>query len=330
MAELGDSEITDDYAIYCDDCLEMMPALPDKSVHLSIYSPPFGGLYNYSSSDRDLSNCRDYEQFFEHYEYVVREISRITMPGRLTVVHAMDVPSRTKHAIRDFPGDIIRLHEEHGFVYHDRKAIWKEPLKQAIRTRALGLRHGQIVKDATLCRSALADYLISFRRRGENPVPVVHPDGFTRYAGERPMHPEPDADGAIWGELNRKYSDWGDPKTDKRSHKIWQRYASALWDDIRIARVLPYRKARDPEDEKHVHPLQLDVIERCVDMWSNTGEVVFTPFMGVGSEVYAAVCAGRKGVGVELKPTYYQQAHRNIAAADRWADPSAQLTLAEA
>jgi hypothetical protein len=299
-----DQELTDRYAIYNGDCMEVVPKLPDKSVHLSIYSPPFAGLYNYSSDDRDMSNCASYQQFLDHYEFLIADLARATMPGRISAVHLMDV-TKGDHLI-DFPGDIIRLHEKHGWHYHDRHCIWKEPLRVAIRTRSKGLMHRQIVKDATLCRTALPDYLIAFRRKGENPVPVAHPLGLQSYAGERPI-PE---------ELDRKYRDWKDHATNKRAHWIWQQYASAFWDDIRIRRVLPYKESKEHEDEKHVHPLQLDVIDRCVALWSNPGETILTPFMGVGSEVYGAVTAGRRGVGIELKASYYRQARQNLHAID--------------
>ncbi len=304
---VSDQVITDWYAIYNGDSCEVMPTLPDGSVHLSVYSPPFGGLYNYSSSERDLSNCRSYEEFFEHYEFIVRELHRLTMPGRLTGVHCMDVPSGNSGCdfLRDFPGDIIRLHERIGFRYVARYSVWKEPLGVRNRTMAKNLAHKTIVEDSSRCSVASADYLLMFRRTGTNPVPITHPHGLTEYAGARKMP----------AELER-YRGWkGNQIENRYSHWIWRQYASAFWDDVRLDRVLPYKAARDVEDERHVHPLQLDVIERCLVLWSNPGEVVFTPFMGVGSEVYAAVCAGRKGIGVELKETYYRQAVKNVAEA---------------
>ena len=304
-----DKEITDKYAIYQGDCVQVMASLPDASIDMSIYSPPFGGLYCYSSSDEDMSNCKTYEQFFTHYEFCVSHIARLTKPGRLTVVHASDVPTKN-HALRDFPGDIIRLHEKHGFEYHARYAIWKEPLRVAIRTRAMGLMHRQIVKDSTFCGNAGADYILAFRKKGANKSPVKHPAGLSIYAGEREI---PDG-------LVNKYAGWKDPKTNKLSHWIWQQYASSMWDDIRINHVLPYKAARDPEDEKHVHPLQLDVIERSLILFSNPGDVVLTPFMGVGSEVYCALRNGRKGIGVELKASYFRQALKNIQSAETATD----------
>lgn len=302
-----DQKVSGKFAIYNGDCMDVMAGLPAGSVHLSVYSPPFGGLYHYSSDDRDLSNCDDYSRFFEHYAFVVRELNRITMPGRMTAVHCMDVPTSNSgcDALRDFPGDIIRLHEAEGWKYTARYAVWKEPLAVRLRTMQKNLAHATLVEDSSRCGVASADYLLVFRRAGENPMPIAHPTGLMEYAGSR----KPPADVL-------SYRGWSGKQTENRfSHWIWRQYASAFWDDVRIERVLPYREARDSEDEKHVHPLQLDVIERCVTLWSNPGEVVFTPFMGVGSEVYGAVMLGRRGVGAELKPSYYRQAVKNVEMA---------------
>ncbi len=322
MGNVIDQQITDQYAAYNGDCLEVMPAFPDGSMDLSVYSPPFAGLYHYSSSDRDLSNNSSYAAFFEHYGYVVAELHRITMPGRLTLVHCMDVPTGNtgKDTLRDFPGDIIRMHAEHGFDYVARYHVWKEPLTVRNRTMTKSLAHRGIVEDSSRCSVASADYLLAFRKRGENPVPITHPIGLTEYAGERLIPPE----------LHR-YRGWTGKQTENRySHWIWRQYASAFWDDVRLDRVLPFREARDEEDEKHVHPLQLDVIDRCLVLWSNPGERVFTPFMGVGSEVYAAVRQGRVGVGVELKPSYYRQALKNLAAVESDdAEPESLFDLAD-
>jgi DNA modification methylase len=310
---VSDQQITDRYAIYLGDACEVMPSLPDGSVHLSCYSPPFGGLYHYSSSERDLSNSGDYEQFFAHYAFVVRELFRLTMPGRMTAVHCMDVPSGntgTDHLV-DFPGDIIRLHEREGWRYIARYAIWKEPLGVRNRTMAKNLAHKTIVEDSSRCSVASADWLLVFRRKGKNPVPITHPVGLLDYAGER----RPPAD-------ILKYRGWtGNQIENRYSHWIWRQYASAFWDDVRIDRVLPFRAAKDQDDEKHVHPLQLDVIERCLTLWSNPDETLLTPFMGVGSEVYAAIVNSRKGIGIELKPSYYRQAVLNVEHAMRgWKD----------
>jgi len=302
-----DQELTDRYAAYNGDCIEVMAGMPAEKVHLSVYSPPFGGLFHYSSSDRDLSNCGSYAQFFEHYAFVVRELHRITLPGRMTAVHCMDVPSGnsgTDHLI-DFPGDIIRLHEKEGWHFIARYAIWKEPLAVRNRTMAKNLAHRSLIEDSSRCSVASADYLLVFRRHGKNAIPITHPTGLMEYAGEREMP----------AELLR-YRGWtGNQIENRYSHWIWRQYASAFWDDIRIGRVLPFREARDTEDEKHCHPLQLDVIDRVLVLWSNPGETVLTPFMGVGSEVYSALRAGRKALGVELKPSYYRQAIKNVRIA---------------
>lgn len=311
-----DQLITDKFAIYNSDCIEVMQSLPDASVHLSVYSPPFassgaGGLYVYSSSERDLSNCDNYDQFMQQYGYCVRELARLTVPGRMTAVHCMDIPrsnSGTDSYI-DFPGDIIKLHEAHGFRYAGRHMIWKEPLEVRLRTMQKNLAHASLVADSLDCGVASGDYLLLFRKVGKNPIPVQHPVGLLEYAGER--HPPADV---------LAYRGWTGKQTENRfSHWIWRQYADCMWDDIRFNRVLPYREARDSEDEKHVHPLQLDVIDRIVTLRSNPGETVFTPFMGVGSEVYSPVLLGRRGVGVELKPSYFRQAVKNVqlAAAGR-------------
>jgi DNA modification methylase len=302
--------ITDRYALYLDDCLEVMPQLPAGMVGFSVYSPPFAGLYHYSSSPRDLSNCRDCPEFLSHYEYVVREIYRLTMPGRVSAVHCMDVPSGNTGTgadhLMDFPGDIIRLHDRCGFKYIARYHVWKEPLGVRNRTMAKKLAHATIVDDSSRCGVASADYLLVFRRDGENPEPIAHPHGLLDYAGKRQIPPE-----------LLKYRGWtGNQIENRYSQWIWRQYASAFWDDVRLERVLPYQQARDKDDEKHVHPLQLDVIDRSLVLWSNPGDTVLTPFMGVGSEIYSAVRAGRRGIGIELKETYFRQAVKNLETVD--------------
>ena len=312
-------EINENYAIYHSDCIEVMKNLKANSIHLSIYSPPFGGLYHYSSSVRDLSNSIDYNQFFDHYEYVINEQFRITMPGRINCVHCMDVPSGNSGTdnLIDFPGDIIRLHEKIGFRYIARYCVWKEPLGVRNRTMAKNLAHKTIVEDSSKCSVASADYLLAFRKKGENKIPIDHPNGLLNYAGEREMPHE-----------LYKYKGWTGKQTENRySHWIWRQYASAFWDDIRINNVLPFKESKDKEDEKHIHPLQLDVIERCIVLWSNPGEIVWTPFMGVGSEVYQAVKMGRKGIGAELKLSYYNQAIKNIKTAKEISYNDKQLKL---
>ena len=302
-----DQRITSKYAAYNGDCIEVMHDMPDASIHLSVYSPPFGGLYHYSSDERDLSNASTYDEFMQHYAFVIRELARITKPGRLTAVHATDVPASNTgmdHLI-DFPGHVISEHEKHGWKYVARHAIWKEPLWVRNRTLAKSLAHRTIVDDSAYAGVASADYLLVFRNKGDNQEPIAHPTGFTEYAGESPVPAEV-----------AEYKGWtGDQKQNRWSHWIWRQYASSVWDDIRMGRVLPYHDCKDPDDEKHVHPLQLDIIDRVVQMRSNPGDVVFTPFMGVGSEVYSAVRAGRLGVGAELKSAYYRQALANLEAA---------------
>ena len=298
-------EITDRYALYNGDCVEVIQSLPDNSVDLSIHSPPFCGLYQYSSDERDMSNCADYNQFFEHYGFLVQHMARITKPGRIAAVHVMDIPTQGANVggIWDFPGMVIKLFESHGFEFWSRRAIWKEPLQVRNRTMAKGLAHRTFCEDSTLVSCAHADYLLQFRKRGENAVPVIHECGLTNYAGER----------IVPHELQSYRGHKGKQTGNRYSHWIWRQYASSVWDDIRIDRVLPYREAREDNDERHVHPLQLDVIERCCVMWSNPDEVVFTPFMGVGSEVYGSVLNGRKGIGIELKEAYFNQAVLNLS-----------------
>lgn len=299
-----DQVINDRFALYCGDCCEVMQELPDESVHLSVYSPPFAGLYCYSSDDRDLSNAIDKDEFFEHYSFIIEQIARLTLPGRISAVHCMDIPLSNAgcDAMFDLPGEIIRRHEALGFVYGGRRVIWKEPLMVRNRTMMKSLHHKTFCEDTTRCSIANADYLLMFRRKGENKIPVEHTTGMHNYAGER----VPPA------ELLRFKGMKGDQKMNQFSQWIWRNYASSVWMDIRIDRVLPHRSAKELEDEKHVHPLQLDVIERAVSMWSNPNEVVLTPFMGVGSEVFGAVSLGRKGVGIELKESYFRQAVKNM------------------
>lgn len=320
-----DQLITDNYAIYNSDCMEVLPHIPGDSVDLSIYSPPFAGLYNYSSSERDFSNCDTKEQFLEQYDYLVKEVARVTKPGRITAVHCADIFDNSCH-LWDLPNAIIGIHEKYGFKYRNRITIWKEPLKVRMRTMVKSLMHKLIVEDSTQCFTAMPDYVLVFTKKGENAVPVTHDFGMTHYAGEVPILPNIlnawnnqnesniTAD-ELWCLLKTKFKGHQDPKTNKLSHYIWQRYASSVWDDVRIDNVLPYRDSREEDDEKHVHPLQLDVIDRLVDLYSNPGETVMTPFMGVGSEVYSPVSMGRRAIGIELKDSYFKQAKINLGYA---------------
>ncbi len=321
--------VTENYAIYSGDCIRVMEGMPAASVHLSLYSPPFCGLYQYSSDPADLSNTKDYGEFLDQYGFVIRELHRLTMPGRMTAVHSQVIMTGPGDApdLIDFPGDIIHAHVQcvksdctapewqrhrgfcgHGLWKHTAiYQVWKEPLLVRNRTMVKSLNHKTLTEDSTRCSIANADTLLVFRRSGKNAVPVAHPHGLLNYAGSR----QPPDDVLRWkgykgNQVKNAYSQW-----------IWRQYASAFWNDVRIDHTLPYREAKEESDEKHVHPLQLDVIERAVILWSNRGEVVLTPFMGVGSEVYGAVLNGRKGVGVELKPSYYRQAVRNLRDAAR-------------
>jgi len=327
---IKDQVITTDYAIYNGDCIDVISEMGDGSIDLSVYSPPFCGLYQYSSSHRDFSNCETREQFLQQYEFLIKEMARITKPGRINAVHCTDVFDNACR-LWDFPHEIIALHEKHGFQYRNRITIWKEPLKVRMRTMVKSLMHKLIVEDATQCFTAMPDYVLIFTKKGDNKVPVTHSKGFTRYFGEVPILPnilqawnnanESNLNSdELWEHLKTKFADHADPKSNKLSHYIWQRYASSVWDDIRIDNVLPFRDSKEDDDEKHVHPLQLDVIDRIVDMYTNEGEVVFTPFMGVGSEVYSPVSLGRKAIGVELKDSYFKQAMINVnIASERFA-----------
>jgi DNA modification methylase len=304
-----DQLITDRFAMNNADCMDVIAALPDDSIHASIYSPPFAGLYHYSSNDRDFSNARDYDEFMEMYGYLVTEKLRVTIPGRTSGVHTAPVPNSNSgkdNGLTDFPGDVIRAHTARGWLYIGRHVIWKEPLAVRNRTMQKNLSHKTIVDNAANGGLASADELLIFRKPGDE-VPIEHPCGLVGdYAGEE----------QVPSELHR-FRGWdGDQKLNRYSHWIWRRYASSVWDDVRIGRVLPFRDAKDEDDEKHVHPLQLDVIERYLDLRTMPGERVLTPFMGVGSEVYSAVKMGRFAIGAELKPSYFEQAIRNLAAVD--------------
>jgi DNA modification methylase len=309
--------VTNDYAIYNSDCMFVLPTLPDESIDLSVYSPPFAGLYNYSSHENDFSNCESKDQFLQQYEFLIAEIARVTKPGRISAVHCTDVIDTKTGHLWDFPHEIIRIHEKYGMGYKNKITIWKEPLKVRMRTMVRSLMHKLIVEDSTECFTAMPDYLLIFKKKGENAVPVTHERGLSEYFGETPILPAMTEKYGTFEDLKKKYAGHDDPKTNKLSHIIWQRYASSVWDDIRIDNVLPFRDGKDEDDEKHVHPLQLDVIDRIVELYSNLGETVLTPFMGVGSEVYSPVSMGRKGIGVELKDSYFKQAVLNLKEADK-------------
>lgn len=308
----------DKFSIFNGDCMEVIPTLENNSIDLSIYSPPFAGLYNYSSSEKDFSNCDSREQFLEQYEYLIKEMARITKPGRINAVHVTDVHDNTGK-LWDFPGEVIKLHEKHGLMYHNRITVWKEPLKVRMRTMVQSLMHKFIVEDSTKCFTAMPDYVLIFKKKGDIETPVTHPNGLNdfEYFGDVPfLKPHQETYGN-YEDFRKKWIGFsGDQRENKLSHLTWQRYASSVWDDVRIDNVLPFRDSKDPDDEKHVHPLQLDVIDRLVYLYSNPDDVILTPFMGVGSEVYSPVSMGRKAIGIELKDSYYKQAILNLKQAE--------------
>ena len=288
--------ITDNYSLYHGDCVEVTKGLPDDSIHYSIFSPPFASLYTYSNSDRDMGNCKSNDEFMTHYDFLVSELYRCLMPGRLVSIHCMNLPtSKTRDGyigIKDFRGDMIRLFQSKGFIFHSEACIWKDPVIAMQRTKALGLLHKQIVKDSCMSRQGLPDYLVTMRKPGENPERVA--GEFTYFAGAKETF----------------------KKTGRLSIDIWQRYASPIWMDINPSNTLQHRSARADEDERHICPLQLEVIERGLQMWSNPNDIVLSPFMGIASEGYMSIKADRRFVGIELKDSYYQQAVKNMGKAE--------------
>jgi hypothetical protein len=306
-----DQVITDDYAIYQGDSCDVIRGIPGDSIHFGVHSPPFIGLYKFSNYDRDLSNS-DGDAFFEHYAYLVQEILRVTKPGRLHSVHCMQLP-RIKGrdgyvGMRDFRGEIIRLWQDCGWHFHSEVCIWKDPVVAQQRTKSLRLLHKQLAKDSAMSGQGLADYVVTFRKPGENDTPIS--GGLAQWCGDESLDISREAYerdiAARGGQASWDYAKW-------MSILVWQRYASPVWTDIDQTRTLQYRGGRDASDEVHISPLQLDVIERCIDLWSVKGETVLTPFLGIGSEVYAAVEMGRKAIGIELKPSYFAQAVKNIS-----------------
>jgi hypothetical protein len=285
--------VTDDYAIYQGDSCDVIRAIPGDSIHFGIHSPPFEGLYKFSNFDRDISN-NEGPGFWEHYGFLISELLRVTMPGRIHAVHVMQLPmSKIRHGnigMRDFRGEVVRAYEDAGWIFHSEVCIWKDPVVAQQRTKSIRLLHKQIVKDSTISGQGLADY-----------IPERVSGCFDRYSGTD----EPD---------RGKYTTHMDGR-NWYSIEVWQRYASPVWMDINQTRTLQYRGGRDEKDEQHISPLQLDVIERCIDLWSNPGDTVLTPFLGIGSEVWGAVTMGRKGIGIELKPSYFAQAVKNLARA---------------
>ena len=276
-----DQVVNDRYAAYHGDCVEVLQGLPDHSVGYSIFSPPFASLYTYSNSPHDMGNVRNDEEFFEHFDYLIAELMRVMMPGRNVSFHCMDMPASKERdgyiGLKDFPGDLIRAFQKHGFIFASKATIWKDPVTAMTRTKALGLLHKSVRERSEMCRMGIPDYLITMRTPGES----AH---VTHTADEFPVH-------------------------------VWQKVASPVWMDINPSNTLQYMSAREHDDERHICPLQLDVIERGIMLWTNPDDIVLSPFMGIGSEGYKALEMGRRFVGVELKTSYFQQAVKNLAAA---------------
>jgi DNA modification methylase len=293
------------WIVYNGDCCEVVKGIPDESVGFSIFSPPFASLYTYTNSDRDMGNCKNDEQFMGHFRFLVAELLRVTKPGRLCSFHCMNLPtSKQNHGViglRDFRGELIRAFDEAGWIFHSEVCIWKDPVTAMQRTKALGLLHKQVVKDSCMSRQGVPDYLVTMRKPGTNPEPVA--GCFQNYAG---TDPEP---------MRSHYTSDGDSR-NRYSIEVWQKYASPVWMDINPSDTLQRESARDDKDERHICPLQLQVIERALTLWSNPGDVVLSPFAGIGSEGYKSIQMGRKFIGVELKASYFKQAHLNLAAAE--------------
>lgn len=298
-----DQVVNDDYAQYHGDCVELMKGIPDDSVHFSIYSPPFASLFTYSNSDRDMGNSGSRAEFWQHYKFLIDEHYRTHMPGRIIAVHCMNLPTSKAHdgfiGISDFRGEIIRAFQDAGFIYHSEVCIWKDPVVAMQRTKAMGLLHKTIETDSSKSRQGLPDYLVVFRKPGDNPEPVAGRFKLDEYAGE-----------------NKPLPTFDDKQPDKwNSINVWQNYASPVWFDISQSNTLQYACARDDNDERHICPLQLDVIDRALQLWSNEGDTVLSPFGGIGSEGYMAIKRNRKPVLFELKESYFAIQKQNLSQA---------------
>jgi len=311
-------EMGKNWALYNGDSVEVLKGIPDDSIHYSIFSPPFASLYTYSNSERDMGNCKNDENFILNFQFLAVQLFRVMMPGRLLSFHCMDIPAMKERdgyiGLKDFPGDMLRLFQSVGFIYHSRVAIWKDPLIEATRTKALGLMHKQIQKDSARCRQGLPDYLITMMKPGDNPEPVEHEDGFNYFIGEN----EPEAPKTKPTlKDSREHRNISVAAVDPvYSHNVWRRYASPIWMDIRQSNTLNREKAREEKDERHICPLQLDVIERAIHLWTNPNDTVLSPFAGIGSEIYSAVKMDRRGIGIELKESYFMQAVENCKTAE--------------
>lgn len=303
-----DQEHGENWTLWNADCVDVTKGLPDNSVHFTIYSPPFESLYTFSDSPRDISNNSKPEVFWEHYRFLIREMVRATMPGRLIATHCMQLPTlKTRDGfigMRDFRGEIIRAFQAEGMIFHSEVMIRKDPVSAMQRSKAIGLLHKQVCKDSAMSRMASADYMVIMRKPGDNTEPVA--GAFDAYYGD-----EGPPEGPLWNE-NSKGREALMPGDDWFSVAVWQRYAESVWTDINQNDVLSFRCAREEADERHISPLQLTPIRRCIDLWSNPGDVVFSPFAGIGSELYCAVEMGRKALGAELKESYFRQAVANL------------------
>lgn len=299
--------------VYQADCVEVLRGLPNSSLHYSIFSPPFSSLYTFSDDERDMSNNQDDEVFWRHFKFAIAELRRVIIPGRLISIHCMQLPTSKQRdgfiGLRDFRGEIIRAFQEVGFYYHSEVCIRKDPVSAMQRSKSIGLLHKQVVKDSSLSRMAVADYVVTMRNQGDNPEPVK--GRFERYYGD--MSDEEHSAAARRGFDRSRGRSWEDHK----SIDIWQRYAEPIWLDIAQSDVLSHREARDVEDERHISPLQLTVIRRCLQLWTNPGDVVFSPFMGIGSAGYVALELGRRFLGVELKQSYFEQAVTNLRSSEK-------------
>lgn len=308
-----DQEVTEQWALYQGDCVEVIRGMPDESIHFSIFSPPFASLYTFSDDPRDVSNNSDDRVFWQHYRYVLEGVFRALKPGRLISIHCMDLPTSITRdgfiGMRDFPGENLRLCQEIGFIYHSVVRIRKDPVSAMQRTKAIGLLHKQVVKDSALSRMAICDSVITLRKPGDNDEPIG--GVFETYCGDDLSDAELDAEArSTWDRSgSRSFA-------DHKSILIWQRYAEPIWVDIHQGDTLSFRMARDEHDERHISPLQLTPVRRCIDLWTNPGDIVLSPFAGIGTAGYAAVELGRRFVGAELKVSYYRQAVANLKAAE--------------
>ena len=284
------------WTAYNGDSCEVLKSIPDNSIDYSCFSPPFQGLYVYSNSNRDLGNCKTDEEFYTHFRFIAGQLRRVVKPGRLVSIHCMLIPAMKERdgyiGLKDFRGDIIRLFQDAGFIFHGEVTIWKDPLLEAVRTKALGLMHKQLCKDSSRCRQGLPDYIVTMRTPGENKNLISHENGMVTYAGDDEV------------------------KKGVYSHEVWRKYASPVWMDIRQTNTLNKNGAREEKDERHICPLQLDSIERCIVLWSKPGDVVLSPFMGIGSEGYQAIKMKRKYIGIELKESYYSCGVKNLINAE--------------